>query len=259
MTPVAVHHVSDGPLDAAVVVLSNSLGTNLAMWERQVGVLAERFRVVRYDQRGHGASPVPPGPYRIEDLGADVLALLDRLGIQRAHFCGLSLGGMTGMWLATNAPERIDRLVLLCTAPLLESRPWLERAATIRSQGTAAVAPAVVQRWFTPAFAERDPAMVARMQATIADTPDEGYAACCEAIASLDLSASLADIGAETLVIAAAADPAIPPEHAWTIAAGIPAARVEIVVDAAHLANIEQPEAVTGLILSHLTSPSPNR
>lgn len=255
VTAVDVHHVIDGPDEAPVVVLSNSLGSNLSMWQPQVSSLAERFRVLRYDQRGHGASPTPPGPYSLADLGRDVLGLLDRLGVPRAHFCGLSLGGMTGMWLAANAPERIGRLVLLCTSARLgPPEGWTERARTVRANGTRAVADAVVGRWFTEALPRRDPGLVTRMRAMVAASPAEGYAACCEAIAALDLEGALPGIGAPTLVIAGAEDPATPPEHAERIAAAIPDAHMTILEGAAHLANVERARAVTDLMLSHLTT-----
>jgi 3-oxoadipate enol-lactonase len=250
---VPVHFVAEGPPDAPVLVLSNSLGSTLAMWDPQVPVLARHFRVVRYDHRGHGGSPVPPGPYEIADLGADLLGLLDGLGVARAHICGLSLGGMVGMWVAAHAPERVDRLVLCCSSARLgPPEAWLQRAATVRAQGTGAVADAVVGRWFTPGYAARNPALVARMRAMIAATPAEGYAACCDAIARMDLEPDLQAIGAPTLAIAGADDPAIPPEHSHRIAAGIADCRVVVVEDVAHLANVEQAEAVTALIRDHL-------
>jgi 3-oxoadipate enol-lactonase len=250
---VAVHHELTGPDDAPPLVLSTSIGSTLAMWDPQVPALSERFRVVRYDHRGHGASPVPAGPYRLADLGEDVVALLDRLSIERAHFCGLSLGGMVGMWLAANASERIDRLVLCCTSAFFPSEPWHERAATVRAHGTEAVAAAVVERWFTQERRERDPDLVARSQATIGATPAEGYAGACEAIATMQVADDLERIVAPTLVIAGADDPATPPEQAERIAARIAGARVAVVAGAAHPASVEQPEAVTKLIVDHLT------
>jgi 3-oxoadipate enol-lactonase len=250
---VLVHHQLDGPEDAPPVVLSTSIGTSLSMWDPQVPALAERFRVVRYDHRGHGRSPVPEGPYTIADLGGDVVALLDRLDIERAHFCGLSLGGMVGMWLGIHAPERIDRLVLCCTTARFPADPWHERAATVREHGTDAVASAVVERWFTPQLRAEDPELVARSEALIGSIPDEGYAGACEAIATMQVADDLGRITAPTLVIAGAEDPATPPETAARIAEQIGDARVEVVGGAAHLANVEQPEAVTRLIIEHLT------
>ena len=176
---VDVHYTVDGPEDGPVVVLSGSLGSRLDMWDPQMAGLTGQFRVVRYDLRGHGSSPVPPAPYTMADLGSDVLRLLDRLKVERAHFAGLSIGGMTGMWLAANAPERIDRLALLCTSATPPGTPeaWEERIRTVRTQGTAAIAPTVVSRWFTPAYAERDPETVSLFIDMIANT-DEGTWAC---------------------------------------------------------------------------------
>lgn len=248
-----VHHVLTGPADAPPLVLSNSLGADLRMWDPQADALAERFRLVRYDTRGHGGSPVPDGPYSIEHVGHDALALLDHLGIERAHWVGLSLGGMTGMWLAVNAPERLDRLVLLCTSARLgPAETWRERAETVRAQGTEAVAEAGVGRWLTERFRDEHPDTAAWLRDMIAATPDAGYAACCAVIEHMDLTPALPGITTPTLVIAGAQDPATPPEHAERIAAAVPGARLEVLDPAAHLANVEQPEAVTRLILDHL-------
>lgn len=249
-----LNHRINGPYDAPVVVLSNSLGASMDMWAPQIPALSVRFRVLRYDQRGHGDSPVPPGPYDIDDLGQDVLDLLDRNGIERAHFCGLSIGGSTGMWLAANALERIDRLVLLCTtAHFGTPHMWIERAATVREQGTEAVADAGIGRWFTDAFREREPAVAARFRAMIASQPDDGYAELCGVLERLDVRDRLPRIVAPTLVIAAAQDPATPPDpHAQLIAERIPGARLEVLDPGAHLINVERAETVTDLILDHL-------
>jgi 3-oxoadipate enol-lactonase len=253
MTAVDVAHTLDGPDGAPVVVLSNSLGSTPAMWDPQLPALLERLRVVRYDHRGHGASPVPAGPYELDDLGADVLALLDRLELERVHWCGLSLGGMVGMWMAIHAPDRIDRLVLCCTsAKLGPPEMWADRAATVREHGVDAVADAGIERWLSPAFLEREPEIAARIRAMLASTPAEGYAACCGVIERMDQTARLGEIRAPTLVIAAADDPATPPEHGELIASSVPDARLEIVANARHLATIEQPQAMTDLIVGHL-------
>jgi 3-oxoadipate enol-lactonase len=252
MTPVSVPYRIDGPPEAPVVVLSNSIGSTSAMWEPQVPALAERFRVVRYETRGHAGAPVPDGPYSIADLGGDVLALLDNLGVERAHFAGLSLGGMTGMWLGVNAPDRIDRLALLCTSAMLaRDVDWPARAALVREQGTGAIAAATVERWFTEDFIAAHPDDAARWRATIADTPSEGYAACAEAIGTMDLEEDIRGVRAPTLVIAGRRDPATPPPHAELIASRIPGARLEL-VDGAHLSNYERPDEVTALLLDHL-------
>jgi 3-oxoadipate enol-lactonase len=255
VSAVRLHRVVEGPEDGPVVVLGGSLGSDLRMWAPQVAPLvAAGFRVVRYDTRGHGASPVPPGPYDLEDLGADLLALLDELGVARAHLVGLSLGGMTGMWLGAHAPDRVASLVLCCTsAKLGPPRMWADRARTVRAEGTAAVAEAGVSRWLTPGYAERNPAEAEFLRAMIAAVPAEGYAACCGAIERMNLLDALPKITAPTLVIAGADDPATPPEeHARPIADGIPGARLEVVANAAHLGNHEQPEEFGRLILGHL-------
>jgi 3-oxoadipate enol-lactonase len=253
MTAVEVASTVDGLSGAPTVVLSNSLGSTPAMWDPQFPALAEHFRVVRYDHRGHGRSPVPDGPYELDDLGADVIALLDRLGLERVHWCGLSLGGMVGMWMAINAPERIDRLVLCCTSARLgPPEMWADRAATVRAQGVDAVADVGIQRWLSPRFIEREPDIAARIRAMLAATPAEGYAACCGVIERMDQVPELGAIRAPTLVIAAEDDPATPPEHGALIASTVPGAQIAIVKDARHLATIEQPEAMTELILSHL-------
>jgi 3-oxoadipate enol-lactonase len=249
---VAVHHRLDGPADAPVLLMSNSLGTTLELWEDQVGPLTERFRVLRYDQRGHGRSPVPAGPYSIEELGSDVLALLDRLELERVSLCGVSIGGMTALWIAANAPERLDRLVLCNTsAHLPPADDWRQRATTVRERGVEAVAEAVLGRWLTPAA---PPEMTERLRAMLLDTPREGYAGCCEAIAGHDVRDRLGAIGAPTLVIAAEEDPAIPPEHGRALAEAIPGAQLELVPRAAHLPNVEQPQAITRALLDHLAA-----
>lgn len=254
MSPVAVHHVVEGPEDAPVVLLSNSLGSTYEMWDAQVAALSERFRVVRYDTRGHGRSPVPPGPYSLDDLVDDVVALLDRLGVQRAHVVGLSLGGMTALRLAAREPDRVDRLVVLCTGARLEPvSGWTDRAATVRTHGTTAVAGPVVERWFTRDFLEAHPDDRARFEAMVSATPAEGYAGCCEVIAAMDLRPDLPAITAPTLAIAGADDPATPPRHLEEIAASVQDGRLLVVPDAAHLANAQQPGTITPAIIEHLT------
>jgi 3-oxoadipate enol-lactonase len=250
---VEVHHLLEGPEEAPVLVLSNSLGTTLGMWDEQAPALNERFRLLRYDHRGHGGSPVPPGPYRIEDLGRDVLALLDRLGVERFSFCGLSIGGMVGMWLAGEAPERVERLVLCCTSARFAPETFDSRARTVRAEGVSAIADVVVERWFTPALRTSRPDVVEWARRMLLGTPAEGYAGCCEAIRDADLSGRLGTISAPTLVIAGADDPAAPPDQAELVRDSIPGASLEVIPDAAHLANIERPEAVTQAILDHLS------
>jgi 3-oxoadipate enol-lactonase len=256
---VAVHHLveasPDLPADAPFVVLSNSLGATHAMWDPQVPALAQHFRVVRYDTRGHGGSPVPQGPYSIDDLADDLLALLDRLEVERAHLVGLSLGGMTALRLAAREPQRVDRLVVLCTSALLgPAQGWHDRAATVRAHGTGAVAEAVVERWYTAAYARSHPDVVAAARQMVADQPPEGYAWCCEAIAAMDLTSGLPDVVAPTLAIAGDDDPATPPDHLGRIASSVKDGRLLVVPHAAHLASQEQDEVVTRAVLEHLTA-----
>ena len=253
MTSVEVHHEQTGPADGPVVVMGGSLGTNLAMWAPQLPALTGR-RVIRFDHRGHGRSPAPPGPYSIADLGGDVLALMDRLGIERADYCGLSIGGMIGQWLAISAPERIGRLVLICTSPdTLNPDAFRDRAKAVREAGTTeVVADAVVANWFTEGYADAYPDLVARHRQMIVDTPVEGYAACCEAIAGHDVRAALSQITAPTLVIAGAQDRAIPPSRGEAIAAGVPGSKLQILDPAAHIASVERADTVNALIAQHL-------
>lgn len=251
--PCEVGYLLEGRTDRPVLVLANSVGTTAALWEPQLPRLLEQFCVLRVEHRGHGGAPVPRGPYRIADLGGDLLALLDRLGLRRVSFAGISLGGMVGMWLAANSPERVDRLALVCTSAYLPpAEGWLARAARVRRGGTAAVADTVVPRWFTPDFARRQPDIVARAAGMLAGIPAEGYAGCCEAIADLDLRPVLGRIVAPTLVIAGEQDLPTPPEHGRTIAEAIPDARLVVLPGAAHLANLEQPQQVSDLLLGHL-------
>lgn len=251
MPAVPLHHVLTGNQDRPAVLLLGSLGSGIQMWDPQIPALAERFRVVQVDLRGHGSSPVPPGPYRLDDLVDDVVALLDHLAVPAAHVVGLSLGGMVGMRLAAREPARVDRLAVLCTTALFGPPAlWTERAALVREGGTAAIAATVVQRWFTPAG--RDPALIARMEAMVGATPAEGYAACCEAIGAMDLRADLATIAAPTLALAGAEDPATPPERLREIADGVPGARLQVLPAAAHLANVEQAAATNAALLAHL-------
>jgi 3-oxoadipate enol-lactonase len=250
---VNLHHRFDGPEDAPVLVLSNSLGTTLELWEPQVAALSRRFRVLRYDQRGHGGSPVPAGPYTVDDLGGDVVELFDQLGLERVSFCGLSIGGVTGMWLGANVPERIDRLVLACTGARIGTvEMWSDRAATVRTEGTAVIAGAVVERWFTPEFASASPKVVARFHAMVEETPDEGYAGCCDALREFDFRDELGRVVPPTLVISGARDPATPPELGEFLADNIPGATFTLIEDVAHLANVAQPEQFTQAVLSHL-------
>lgn len=242
----------DGPADAPVLVLSNSLGTDLALWDGQMPALTARFRVLRYDTRGHGASPVTPGAYSIETLAGDVLRLLDAFEIERAHFCGLSLGGMTGMWLGMHAAERIDRLLLANTAPQIGTKEtWNTRIDTVRRGGMEAIAPTVLERWFTAGFRARAPREVARIRAMLAATPPDGYVGCCAALREADLWPGIATIRAPTLVIAGTHDAATPPTEGRKMAERIAGARY-VELDAAHISNVEAAQRFTAEAIGFL-------
>jgi len=245
-----VHHRLDGPDGAPVLVLANSLGTELELWSRNVPRWQGSFRVLRYDLRGHGATPVSPEPFGVDELGRDVLELLDDLGIGRVSFCGLSLGGAIGQWLATNEPGRIERLVLACTtARFGEPEQWLQRAAKVRAEGVEAIADSVLARWFTPAMADED---VAASREMLIGTPAEGYAAACEALARWDFRDRVGKIRTPTLVIVGGADPVTASSDVELLTGGIPNARLVVLDGAAHLANVERPDAFGAAVSEHL-------
>ncbi len=239
-----------GDPDAPVLVLSNALGCTWHMWEPQLDALHRRYRVVRYDQRGHGGSDAPSGPYTLAALGGDVLALLDHLEVRSASFLGSSLGGMIGMWLAAHAPERVRRLTVCCSSARLDQETTeLERAAAARAHGTSELVSPTIERWFTPYFREHHGAETAEYAAMIANTDDVAYALCSEVIARADLRPALPSISADTLVISGADDPVTPPGHGAAIADGIGRnARFEVVAHAAHLANVERVQEFNELI-----------
>jgi 3-oxoadipate enol-lactonase/4-carboxymuconolactone decarboxylase len=242
-------HSVEGPDRAPVVVLISSLGTTGELWEPQVPALRRRFRVVRPEHRGHGGSTAPAGPYAIADLGRDLVELLDHLQVERASLCGVSLGGMVAMWVAAHHPDRVERLVLACTAPALPpASAWQERAALVRAEGVAGLLPTLLERW----FADPERAPVELVSSMLAATDAEGYAACCEALAGMDLRADLAAITAPTLVIAGAADPVVPPRLAVELQEAIGGAGLVVLAGAAHLANLDRPEGFTDAVVRHL-------
>ena len=250
-----LHHQLDGPESAPVIVLSNSLGTSMGMWEPQMAELTRQFRVLRYDTRGHGLSTVTPGPYSIAGLGRDVTSLLDSLAIERAHFCGLSMGGMIGQWLGIHAAHRVDRLVLCNTAARISTvEAWNTRISMVRQGSMEAITSAVLQRWFTADFMERAPAAIESMREMLSGTSAQGYVGCCEALRDADLIADAARIKARTLVIAGAHDPATPPEQGRFLAARIAGARY-LELPASHLSNIEAAEAFTDALMDFLSQP----
>ncbi len=252
---------SPGGAPAPVLVLGSALGTDRHMWDPQLDALAQRFRVVRYDHRGHGTSAAPDGPYSVPELAADVLGLLDRLEIASFSLAGAGLGAMLALQLAADHPDRVDRLAVFCTSAHLPERGWVDRAAVARGHGMAALAQTVPSRWFTTAFAAARPDVVERYREMLLNTSDESYAACCEAIAAMDLRPRLGHILAPTLVVAADDDPAMPAPHARALATAISAGNLEtgirgsaelLLVEGAHLATVENPAACTTLLLNHL-------
>jgi 3-oxoadipate enol-lactonase len=236
---VVIHYRLDGPEDAPVLVLSNSLGTSLSMWDPQMPALQQRFRVLRYDTRGHGRSGLSPAPYQVDRLGRDVIALLDALDIPQAMFCGLSMGGMTGMWLGVHAPQRFSKLVLCNTAAKIGTpEVWNTRIATVESNGMAAIVSGVIQRWFTDGFVAAQPATVETISAMLLATAPKGYCDACGAVRDMDQRDSIAAIRAPTLVIAGTHDLATPAADGRLAAGRIPGAQY-VEFPAAHLSNIE--------------------
>jgi 3-oxoadipate enol-lactonase len=249
-----MHYQLDGSADAPTLVLSNSLGTNLTLWEPQLPVFAERFRVLRYDSRGHGQTSATQGQYSVEMLGRDVLQLLDALNLRRVNFCGLSIGGMTGMWLAVNAPQRLEKLVLSNTAPKIgKLDAWNERMRAVREGGTRAVAEQVVDRWFTPGFRLSHPNEITKTRNMIENTNIDGYVGSCAAVRDFDFWEKVGTIRSQTLVIAGTHDASVPTSDAQKLAKHIPAARY-IELAAAHISNVEAASRFTDEVSSFLHS-----
>ena len=258
LADVRLHYQFDGDPRLPVLMLCNSLGTTLDMWEPQMPAFLAQFRVLRYDTRGHGQSEVTPGEYSIAKLGKDALALLDHLGIERVSFCGLSMGGMTGMWLGINSPERIWRLVLCNTgAKLGDPALWAARFEAVRSGGMAAITPPTLDRWFTARYQRLAPKDVDKVRAMLLATSPDGYIANGAAVRDMDQRADLAKIKVPTLVIAGTYDGSTPPELGREVAQAIDGARY-VELDAAHLSNWEQTGAFSSAVLSFVLDGGPN-
>ena len=244
----------DGSEGAPALALVNSLGTNLRMWEPQMARFSQAFRVVRYDCRGHGASAAPPGEYTIEQLGRDLLALLDALRIERAHVCGLSLGGMVALWLAANAPERVARVVFADTAARIGTvESWTARIALARTAGMSAVAELALARFLSARFRSQHPDVARQLREMVESTNLEGYTGACAALRDADLRPSLPAITAPSLIIVGEGDESTPPAQARALHSAIRGSELVIVHDAAHLANVEQPEAFSRAALAFLS------
>ena len=249
-----IHYALAGPAGRPVLVLSNSLGTDFSMWDPQISEFTKSFRVLRYDTRGHGKSSVTAGPYSAEQLANDVLALADALKLDRFHFCGLSMGGMTGMWLGANAPQRLNRVVICSASAKFGSlETWSTRIETVRKQGMKPVAAAAIERWFTSAFRARNPSAAANTQKMVESANPEGYISCCAAVRDFDFREQLGKIHTPTLVISGAHDPATTPADGRFLADHIPGARY-VEFNAAHLSNVEDADRFTEEVSGFLNS-----
>jgi 3-oxoadipate enol-lactonase len=242
----------EGREDSPALMLSNSLGTDLRMWDDQATEFARHFRLIRYDRRGHGRSGVPQGPYSMERFGRDVIAVLDALDVDKTNWCGLSMGGMVGQWLGAHAPTRVDKLILSNTNyHYPDKAPWNDRIRFVERNGLEAMVDANMQRWFSEDFRKIAPQQMARMKEMFVATKVPGYIACCEAIRDMDFTASNTAITNPTMVIVGAKDPATPPAAGEEIARQIPDAKV-VSLDAAHISNMEQPKAYIEAVLNFL-------
>lgn len=241
-----------GAENAPVLILSNSLGASMDMWQAQLSAWSATHRVLRYDTRGHGGSDVPAGPYSMDRLGRDVLDLMDALGIETAAFCGLSLGGMTGQWLGVHAPDRFSQLILLNTSAYMgPPSGWQDRIGLVLKDGTQAIADAVLARWFTPAFMEANPDTLARARTMFCATNGTGYAGCCAAIRDMDQRNPITVIPNRTLVVGGTQDQATPPEHSELLHDRIAGSKL-VFFPSAHLSTMETEQEITDAVAAFL-------
>ena len=242
----------DGDADAPALLLINSIGSTREMWARQMPAFTSAYRVIRYDARGHGASSVPRGPYTLEDLGRDALAVLDEVGVPAAHVCGISLGGITAQWLGLTATERVHGLVLANTAARIGTvESWTDRITLVHQKGMSAVADLAMERWFTPAFHARDPETVHTFRTMVQNCPADGYLGCCAALRDGDLRPQISSLSPPSLLIASSADTATPPEGLDFIRERVSGARL-LTLESAHLSNVECAEEFTAAVLEFL-------
>ena len=249
---VQLHYQTFGDASHPALVFSNSLGTNYGMWQQQFNALKEQFFVVCYDTRGHGASSTPQGPYSLQQLGEDVIQLLDHLNIQQAAFCGISMGGLTGQWLAIHYPERFSHVIVCNTAAKIgQEQAWLDRATLVKTQGLQPIADSAASRWFTAPFIQSHAAVVSNLQNDLAAGSAEGYANCCAALAKADVREQLKDIQVPMLIIAGQQDPVTTVADAQFMQAQIPQSQL-VEIDASHISNVEQPSVFNQHILHFL-------
>lgn len=249
-----LHYSFHGPASAPALILSHSLGTTLSMWDAQAPVFENSFRLLRYDMRGHGKSSATPPPYTVDNLTQDILALADSLNIPRFHFCGLSIGGMIGMTLALQAPNRLQKLILCNTAPKIGTTEfWNTRIETVRSKGMKEVAPSVIARWFTPEFQAKSPNTVSATTAVLESLDPQGYIGCSGAVRDFDFRDNVAKIRTPTLVISGTHDPAATPTEGHFIADHIAGARY-VELPTSHLSCVEDPPRFNEAVMSFLTA-----
>ena len=240
---------------APVLMLCNSLGTDLHMWDDQAEAITQHFRLLRYDRRGHGKSEAPKGPYNMEMLARDALAVMDGMGVQKVNWCGLSMGGMVGMWLGANAAERMDRVVLSNTSAwMADKQVWDGRFKTVRTGGMAAIADGTMERWFTDEFKKVNPVRWREIRDTISGTTPQGFLGCATAIQNFDYLEKLATIKTPTMVICGDLDEGTPPDRNKLIASKIPGGRYEGIAAARHLPNVERPEQFNRIMMSWLAA-----
>jgi 3-oxoadipate enol-lactonase len=249
-----ISYTVEGPAEAPALLFINSIATMRDLWLPQVPALVGTYRVIRYDARGHGSSSVPPGDYTIEQLGRDALAILDAEGARQAHICGISLGGLTGLWLAVNVPDRVSSLVVANSAARIGSvQSWTDRIALVQERGMRAVADLAMPLWFSPDFRQRHDDVVARFKSMVESCPQAGYLGCCAALRDEDLRKAISRITCPVLVVAGATDVPTPPEGLRFIHQAIPGSKM-LTLDAAHLSNVEQSEAFTSAVMGFLGS-----